>query len=124
MDFISIRSQNRFVGISAFVYAMDFARWVLELKLPGANSRFVDEFPSPSKDAMRYASDAICSLPLLEPLYAQHPFTSEREAKGRCFDVCYITEIIALIFSNDSDDRLVDFLIEVGPAYIFCFLHL
>ena len=91
---------------------MDFAQWILKLKLPGALSDFVAEFPNPRVSSMRLACDAICDLPNLEALFRQHRFTSIREAPGRCFDVCFIAELVAALFEDRGDDRKVFFIYE------------
>jgi hypothetical protein len=117
-DFTKLRSQieiNRkmkFVGISAFAYALDFALWILKIQLPYVLSDFVTEFPTPSVSALRGACDAICGLPYLESLFQQHRFTSTRESSRRCFDVCFISELLANILGNKMDDRIVYFVIE------------
>jgi hypothetical protein len=91
---------------------MDFAHWILKLKLPGALSLFVEEFPNPSFDAIRSACDAICGLPNLQALFRQHRFTSEREAPGRCFDVCFISELLANLMDGRAEERSVHFVHE------------
>ena len=103
----------RFIGISAFVYSMDFARWLMQLKPPATFSSFVQEFPSPSITSMKAACDSICGLPYLESLYQEHLFTSITEAPGRCFDVCYVSEILSLLLVGRHDERIVNFLLEV-----------
>lgn len=111
---------NKFVGISAFVYVMDFARWLLALKMPGAKSNFVAQFPSPSLSEMNEACEMVCKLTLMETLFSQHAFTSKREAKGRCFDVCYVSEVLSLILNEMQTDRLVHFLLEVCTRDFIC----
>lgn len=93
-------SPTRFVGISAFVYAMDFAFWIMKLKFRSALSSFVLEYPNPSIEAMRDACDVVCSLPLLESLFQQHAFTTSRESSTRCFDVCAISQLIEELFGK------------------------
>ena len=109
---LQLDSVERFVGISAFVYAMDFARWLMQQKFASVKSNFVLQFPNPSIASMRLACDSVCSLPLLESLFQQHPYTSSREASGRCFDVCYIAEILSLLLNGRHEERIVHFLFE------------
>ena len=116
---IPILTASKFVGISGFAYVMDFARWVLSLKLPGAYSDFLAQFPSPSISAMRDACDQICILPLLQDLFAQHPFTSKNEVTGRCFDICYVSEVASFIFDGLNTDQLLHFLLEVCTHRIY-----
>lgn len=95
---------------------MDFAKWLMKIKLPNALSDYVVEFPNPSVTSMRKACDTICSLPLLESLYRQHPFTSSKEAEGRCFDVCYIAEVLAALLDERHEERVMFFLFESRGA--------
>ena len=121
---IPVKSVSKFVGISGFVYVMDFARWILAMKLPGAYTEFVAQFPSPSISAMREACDLICAMPMLESLFSQHPYSSTSEVKGRCFDICYVSEVLSIIFDGINADRLVHFLLEVcASLYSFYFTY-
>jgi hypothetical protein len=104
------RFNSRFVGISACVYAMDFAYWIMSLKTESALSRFVHEYPNPSIEAMREACDTVCSLPFLGSLFLQHPLTSSREAPTRCFDVCAITEILDELFPTANSKPRISFI--------------
>jgi hypothetical protein len=105
-------SSTRFVGISAFAYAIDFANWILKLKLPNALSHLVAEFPNPRVSSVMEACDAVCKLPYLESLFVQHRFTSTRESPGRCFDLCFISELLAVLMGTRKEDRIVSFLFE------------
>jgi hypothetical protein len=109
---VDLTGIEKFIGISAFVYAMDFAKWLLKLKLPSVYSKFVAEFPSPSIKSIMGACDYVCGLPLLDSLFRQHAFTTDKEVKSRCFDVCYIAEILSLIFPDRHEERLIHFLLE------------
>jgi hypothetical protein len=91
---------------------MDFAKWLMKLKLPNALSAYVLEFPNPSVASMRLACDSICELPLLESLFRQHPFTSSKESEDRCFHVCYIAEILASLLDDRDSERVVSFLFD------------
>jgi hypothetical protein len=103
---------TKFIGISAFAYAIDFAHWILKLNVPHAISDFVAEFPNPKVSSIRGACDSICKLPHLESLFMQHRFTSVRESPGRCFDVCFIAEVVAVLLGSRMDDRIIYFVFE------------
>ena len=105
-------TNEKFIGISAFAYTIDFAHWILKMKLPHALSNFVSEFPNPKVSSIREACDLVCTLPFLESLFMHHRFTSNREASGRCFDLCFIAETLAFILGSRMDDRVVDFVFE------------
>ncbi len=104
---------TKFVGISAFAYSMDFAHWVMSMKTPTALSTFSLEYPSPSIASMRDACDIICSYPLLDALFRQHQFTTSREVPERCFNICYVSEVLSLLLESRINERIVHFLVEV-----------
>jgi hypothetical protein len=93
---------------------MDFANWLLQLRLPDALTDFVIEFPNPSLKSIQGACDAVCQIPLLESLFAQHIFTSSRESEGRCFDICYISELLHVLLGERGNERIVYFLTQAN----------
>jgi len=122
-DFVSKRELtnldrvNKFVGISAFAYAMDFAYWVMSMKTPTALSAFSLEYPSPSVTSMRSACDIICSYPYLDALFRQHQFTTSREVPERCFNICYVSEVLSLLLESRINERIVHFLVQVSLTH-------
>lgn len=111
---------HKYVGISAFVYSMDFARWLMTLKSPDSN-RFLLEFPSPSTQSSREACLFVCKVGNLTSLFAQHIYTSHREAPGRCFDVCYVSVIMQKLLNDHEQTDQISFMAEVCFLY---FIHL
>ena len=112
---------SKFVGISAFAYSMDFAHWVMSMKTPTALSTFSLEYPSPSVSSMRDACDVICSYPLLDALFRQHQFTTAREVPERCFNICYVSEVLSTLLESRINERIVHFLLQVSP---YCYFYL
>jgi len=110
---LNLSNVKKFVGISAFVYSMEFAHWLMSMKTPYALLPFSLEFPTPSIKSMRQACDTICSFPYLDALFRQHRFTTEKEVTGRCFDVCYISEVLAILLDGKESERIISFLLEV-----------
>lgn len=105
---------NKYVAISAFVYSMDFARWLMSLS-PPESTRFLAEFPSPSLAASREACSFVCSQANLEGVFIQHGYTTEREAGGRCFDVCYVSVVMELLLGENAGEGVVYYIAEVRP---------
>jgi len=102
---------QKFLGISAFVYSLDFASWLL-----GKNSTrsvFVQQYPDPSISAIREACHSVCALEVDTALFTQHRLTNAREADGRCFDICYVAELLTSFGLGDEESR-VRFMLEVG----------
>ena len=95
---------------------MDFANWILKLRLPDALTDFVIEFPNPSLKSIQGACDAVCQMPFLDSLFKQHKFTSSRESEGRCFDICYISELLAVLLGDRGENRIMYFLTEANGA--------
>jgi hypothetical protein len=110
---LEISALKKFVGISAFVYSMDFAAWLMKMKTPYALLPFSLEYPTPSINSMRQACDTICAFPYLDALFRQHRFTTDKEVSGRCFDVCYVSEVLGILFEGRESERIVSFLLEV-----------
>lgn len=104
-----------FLGISAFVYSLDFASWLLRLREDDID--FVAQYPKPSISAIRGACHLICSLPVDTELYTRHKMTNAVEAQGRCFDICYVAELLES-FGFDEDERRVSFVLEIGGKEI------
>ncbi len=103
---------HQYVGISAFVYSMDFARWLMNLKAPPESTRFLLEFPSPSPQAASEACSFVCKVGNLTSLFAQHEYTTHREAPGRCFDVCYVSIIMHALLDDRDQTDMISFLAE------------
>ena len=101
---------QKFLGISAFVYSLDFASWLLEMR--NENLEFTKQYPQPSVSAIRGACNLICSLPVDTELFTRHKMTNEVEAQGRCFDICYVAELLES-FGFSDDDRRVSFVLEI-----------
>lgn len=49
----------------------------------------------------------------MENLFTQHAYTTAREAPRRCFDVCYVSVILEVLFGEDMHHGKVHFLAEV-----------
>lgn len=109
---VNLNDVQKLAGISGFIYAMDFANWLMRQKYPTIINEFVTQFPNPSITSMKEACEYVCSLPLLGALFEKHLFTTIHEAEGRCFDVCYVAELLSLLFDEVGYNRAVHFLLE------------
>lgn len=119
IDAVDLDRVDKFVAISAFAYAMDFANWLMSMKTPTATAPFSSDYPSPTIAAMQDVCDTICSYPLLDALFRQHRFTTSREVPERCFHVCFISEVLSILFESRMNDRIVNFLVQVRSLLSF-----
>ena len=97
---------REYVAISAFVYSLDFADFILE---QSEALLFKSEYPTPSVLAVREACEAVCLKEVDIPLFTKHPMTNSIEAHGRCFDVCFVAELMTS-FGLGEEERRVSFL--------------
>lgn len=109
---VNFNDVQKLAAISGFIYAMDFAYWLMRQTYPTIINEFVTQFPNPSITSMKEACEYVCSLPLLGALFEKHSFTTMYEAEGRCFDVCYVAELLSLLFDEVRYNRAVHFLLE------------
>ena len=103
-------NSHEFIAISAFVYSLDFGRWLLTFE---EAPLFYDQYPRPSVNAVREACDAVCSKELDVNLFQKHYLTNAVEATGRCFDICFVAELMTS-FGLGEDERRVNFVKDLN----------
>ena len=116
---VDLNRIEKFVAISAFAYAMDFAHWLMAMKTATAIASFSSEYPSPTITSMQEVCDTICSYPLLDALFRQHRFTTSREVPERCFHVCYVSEVLSILLESRVNDTIVNFLVQVSLSIFY-----
>ena len=121
MHTIDLSRVERFVAISAFAYTMDFANWIMSMKTSTSLSSFCLDYPSPSISSIQYVCDEICSYPLLDALFRQHRFTTAKEVNERCFSICYVAEVLSILFESRVNQNFIRFLVEV--CFLMHFTH-
>ena len=117
IDRILFDNDHDFYGVSAFAYSLDFAFWLVNNKSDSRYAAFLGEYPAPSVAVLRDLCGALCAEALDVALFTQHPRTNAREAEGRCFDVCYVAELLAA-FGVQDHERRITFAIAVEDREI------
>jgi hypothetical protein len=123
IDRILFDNDHDFYGVSAFAYSLDFAYWLFTAgdgDAPHHDPRiqaFLAEYPRPSLQTIRGLCSALCSQPFDLDLFTRHVRTNAKEATGRCFDVCYVAELLHA-FGVQDNERRITFAISVQDREI------
>uniref|UniRef100_A0A7S3LIK7 Uncharacterized protein n=1 Tax=Aplanochytrium stocchinoi TaxID=215587 RepID=A0A7S3LIK7_9STRA len=116
---------GEFLGMSAYYYAIDCMRVFLVHTLNSEHKESLqsheeiiqleNEWPQPSIDIIRAASNVFCSLPweyLRDHLDGLHPVTPQRKLPHRCFDVSLVTSLLAA-YGFNTKKRDITFALNI-----------